>query len=105
MQSAQFGFSRLVTGEFHQITTLQEFSQALFLCAGQQIGFAQFIQKLLGGAFRRVKLEPFFQVVADGVRNQNAEFPRLAEQGEGLGELLFGANVRGNDRNRRGLPC
>jgi len=53
----------------------------LFLVGQQKVGGLKFMEKFLGGAFRRVKLEAFLEVKADGIGDSDAEESRLADDG------------------------
>ena len=99
VQIAQLRLLGFIFCKLYEVAAIQEFAQALLLVAREEFSALQFVQELLGRAFRCMKIKPFFQVPTNGVGNQDTKFTGLAEQGERLLELLFCADVRWNDRN------
>ena len=68
VEVAQLGFARFVTSKFDEVATIEEFAKAFLLVGREQIGFAEFIKKLLSCTFGRVEAEALFEIAADGVR-------------------------------------
>ena len=101
VEVVEFRLARLVAGELDEVATIEEFAEARFLVGGQEIGVTKFVQEFFRGTFGGMKVKAFFQVPANRVGDQDAEFAWLADESQGFLELMFGANV-GRDRRDEG---
>ena len=102
MEIMQFRLARLVSGEFDEVAAFEEFAETFFLVREKQISLSEFIEEFFSRALRGVEVETFFQIPANCVGDEDAEFSRLVDESEGFLEFLPGADVwrnNGNDWN------